>query len=77
VAKEGRGRKTKMKRPDWNFKGIISQGDADGPVCLFEAMVNRKKVEKLVPMWRKPVFIVDGERFATLISALEATRCQR
>jgi hypothetical protein len=63
-----------MKRPDWNFKGMISQGDADGPIYLSIATVNGKEVKKLVPMRRKPVFIVEGERFATLSSALAATR---
>jgi hypothetical protein len=63
-----------MKRPDWTFKGMISQGDSDGPIYLSVATVNGKKVEKLVPMRRKTVFIVEGERFTTLAAALAETR---
>jgi hypothetical protein len=63
-----------MKRPKWTFKGMISQGDSDGPIYLSVAVVDGKKVEKLVPMRRKPVFIVEGNRFTTLAAALAAAR---
>ena len=61
-----------MKRPEWTFKGMIAQGDIDGPIYLSTATVNGKKVDKLVPMRRKTVYIVDGDRFATLTAALAA-----
>jgi len=58
----------------WDFKGMISQGDSDGPIYLSVATVNGKQIQKLVPMRRASVYVVEGERFKTLAAAVAATK---